>query len=104
MGGADWAPCDSAVQYSGLALGDYTFSVRAVDAAGNPDGSPATYERLARRGAARDDDRHRSRVRHHDYERELHVLLRPARLELRVLAGPGRVRRVRLAARDHGHG
>ena len=37
-----FAPCTSPTSYSGLAKGSHTFKVRAIDAAGNVDGSPAT--------------------------------------------------------------
>jgi hypothetical protein len=38
-----WAPCTSPATYHGLALLGHTFSVRASDAAGNVDASPATF-------------------------------------------------------------
>ncbi len=37
-----FGPCASPQSYSGLALGSHTFEVRATDAAGNVDGSPAS--------------------------------------------------------------
>ena len=37
-----WADCDSPQSYSGLAVADHSFSVKATDAAGNVDASPAT--------------------------------------------------------------
>ena len=37
----DWSPCASPKHYSGLANGTHKFEVRAVDAVGNRDGSPA---------------------------------------------------------------
>ena len=40
--GEPWAACTSPKSYGGLADGDYTFSVRAVDRAGNV-GSPASF-------------------------------------------------------------
>jgi lysophospholipase L1-like esterase len=40
--GGSFAPCASPYERSGLPDRDYTFAVRAVDAAGNPDPSPAT--------------------------------------------------------------
>src|SRR6185437_10019078 len=39
---AAWATCTSPKAYSGLATGSHTFSVRATDAAGNTDSTPAT--------------------------------------------------------------
>src|SRR6185503_19615451 len=38
----DFAPCTSPKPYSSLGEGAHTFEVRAVDAAGNPDQSPAS--------------------------------------------------------------
>jgi hypothetical protein len=39
---AEWESCGSPKAYSNLSEGSHTFRVRAVDAAGNPDPSPAT--------------------------------------------------------------
>jgi outer membrane protein assembly factor BamB len=39
-----WAGCSSPKSYSGLSTGTHTFAVRATDAAGNVDGTPATRE------------------------------------------------------------
>jgi len=43
-GAAAFAPCTSPKSYAGLANGDYTFQVRAKDAAGNLDEAPAERE------------------------------------------------------------
>ncbi len=40
---ASWSACASPKSYSGLAIGSHAFSVRAKDAAGNVDASPASY-------------------------------------------------------------
>jgi hypothetical protein len=42
LDGAAFASCSSPRAYTGLAVGSHTFSVRATDAAGNPDPTPAT--------------------------------------------------------------
>jgi hypothetical protein len=39
--GGNWAPCDSPKGYANLAEGPHRFEVRAIDAAGNADPSPA---------------------------------------------------------------
>ena len=41
LDGGPWAVCSSPARYSGLADGDHVFQVRAVDAAGNVDATPA---------------------------------------------------------------
>ncbi|MCX2726787.1 metallophosphoesterase [Thermomicrobium sp. 4228-Ro] len=43
LDGAPGQPCTSPVNFSGLAIGTHTFSVVAVDAAGNVDPTPASY-------------------------------------------------------------
>ncbi|QRK07268.1 hypothetical protein JQX13_45715 [Archangium violaceum] len=43
LDGGAYATCTSEKKYTGLSQGPHTFAVRAVDAAGNVDGSPATY-------------------------------------------------------------
>src|SRR3954449_12597235 len=42
LDGGAWATCTSPKPYSGLTTGSHTFSVRATDAAGNTDSTPAT--------------------------------------------------------------
>jgi outer membrane protein OmpA-like peptidoglycan-associated protein len=42
LDGSAWAACASPATYGGLANGSHAFAVRAVDAAGNVDGTPAT--------------------------------------------------------------
>ncbi|MGH9192454.1 MAG: right-handed parallel beta-helix repeat-containing protein [Acidimicrobiales bacterium] len=43
LDGGAFEACTSPAEYSGLAVGDHTFAVQAVDAAGNVDPTPATY-------------------------------------------------------------
>jgi hypothetical protein len=43
LNGAAFALCASPVEYTGLALGNHTFDVRAIDIAGNIDATPASY-------------------------------------------------------------
>jgi len=44
LDGASFEPCSSGVELSSLAEGAHSFEVRAIDNAGNADGSPASYE------------------------------------------------------------
>ena len=43
LDGAAHAPATSPATFAGLAEGAHTFAVRAIDAAGNMDATPATY-------------------------------------------------------------
>jgi hypothetical protein len=54
LDGAAYTPCSSAASYSDLDPGWHTFAVRAVDAAGNVDPSPAETRWHARDGRAPD--------------------------------------------------
>ncbi len=44
LDGADFEPCTSSADYTGLEVGAHTFAVRALDAALNTDPTPATFE------------------------------------------------------------
>jgi hypothetical protein len=54
LDGAVYGACTSPASYTGLGLGGHTFSVRATDASGNTDTTPATYEWTVVDGAAPD--------------------------------------------------
>jgi hypothetical protein len=43
LDGAAFSPCNSPASYTALASGPHTFDVRATDAAGNTDATPASY-------------------------------------------------------------
>ena len=43
LDGGGWASCSSPKSYAGLSQGSHTFEVRATDAAGNTDATPASF-------------------------------------------------------------
>jgi hypothetical protein len=43
LDGAGWSPCTSPQTYAGLSVGSHSFSVRATDASGNTDPTPAAW-------------------------------------------------------------
>jgi hypothetical protein len=43
LDGAPFTACASPANYTGLVVGAHTFAVQAIDLAGNPDATPATY-------------------------------------------------------------
>jgi len=51
LDGGLWQSCTSPKTYTGLTAGSHTFSVRALDAAGNVEGSPPAYSWLIDLGA-----------------------------------------------------
>lgn len=54
LDGGRWAPCASGASYSGLATGRHSLAVRAVDAAGNADATPAAWTWMVIADADRD--------------------------------------------------
>ena len=85
---ASWAPCTSPRTYSSLALGAHTFSVRATDAAGNTDASPAsaTWTVVDTRPRTRDLDHRLASGLDHRHLPELLLQLERDRLDLRLQA------------------
>ena len=59
LDGGAWGACSSPKSYSSLAEGNHTFHVRATDAAGNVDPTPATFTWTVDTIAPADDDRRR---------------------------------------------
>lgn len=43
LDGADFAPCTSPVSYSGLAVGEHSVTIRAIDFSGNADATPIVH-------------------------------------------------------------
>ena len=88
LDGAQYGACTSPHTVSGLSVGNHQLRVRATDAAGNQDLTPATRnwrvtpppETTILTGPGRD---------HRGDERELHVRGEPGRRDLRVRARPG---------------
>jgi hypothetical protein len=52
LDGGAWEACSPPTRYAGLAQGSHTFDVRAIDTAGNPDDSPASWAWTVEREAA----------------------------------------------------
>ena len=97
--GGNYAACSIAETYTGLADGQHSFDVRAVDRAGNVDPTPATFAWVIDTTAAADDDR--LRAGRHDLrdQRDARILGQRAGRDLRVLARRSGLRRLRLAGR-----
>ena len=91
--GGVWGSCSAPDTTASLADGAHTFEVRATDPAGNVDPTPASRSFTVDTAAPDTDDRQRPVRPHERPNADVHLLVRPAGLELRV---PRRRRRVGL--------
>ena len=96
LDGEPFASCSSPVEYSGLALGDHVFRVRATDARGNVE-TPVSLrvDDRARHDAARDDAARQAAGHHARHGRDLQLLLQRAGRRVRVRARRRAVRGLR---------
>ncbi len=109
IGTAAFATCPNPFTSAALAAGTYTFEVRALDAAGNVDPTPAAQTFVDRHDGTEHDDHQRAGEPDQRHDADVPVHLDGGRLDVRV---PGRQRRlrdvrVRLhadARRRHAHG
>ena len=102
LDGGAWGGCEAPKTYAGLANGSHTFEVRAIDLAGNVESTPASHTwevDVAPTDSVAPDTTldPRSRPDHGPHQRDVHVLQRGRDGDVPVLAGRGRLGRLRLA-------
>ena len=100
---AVYTACTSPATYPGITVGGHTLLVRAIDASGNIDPTPAdyTWTRVGVDRAAGDDHRLGARPRHGRHRCHLHVLLERARRDVPVRPRRRRIGPVHVARYVH---
>ena len=99
LDGGGWSSCTSPKSYSGLSQGSHTFEVRATDAAGNTDATPASFTWTIDTAAPNTTITAQPSNPSNSAERRLLLHLQRRRLDLRVPARRRRLVVLRLARR-----
>ena len=94
--------CTSPKSYSSLSQGSHTFSVRATDAAGNIDATPASYTWTVDTVAPNTTIDTKPTDPLEQRFAELHLLFQRDGLDLRVQARQRRLRKLHLSQEPHG--